>query len=72
MNLLNKYPPVLLAYAKARDIPFMVYAPPIGAADRKSTILGAWSDLIASWEPVPDFKFVPGYSTEREDLPFSQ
>jgi hypothetical protein len=54
----HKYPPVLIEYAKARGIDLTVYAPPIADSNKKATILVAWSALIASWEPVPDFGFV--------------
>ena len=35
-----------------------MYAPPIPNSNKKATTLVAWSALIASWEPVPDFGYV--------------
>ncbi|HTN73296.1 MAG TPA: hypothetical protein VMO00_19605 [Methylomirabilota bacterium] len=55
----HKYPCVLLRYASAHGKRLLVYTPPIPTSSKKSTVLVAWSALIASWEPVPDFKFVP-------------
>jgi hypothetical protein len=48
----------LIEYARARQIDLTVYAPPIANDNKKATTLVAWSALIASWEPVPDFGYV--------------
>jgi hypothetical protein len=55
----HKYPPVLLTYARARGISLVVHTPRLPVSSGKSKVLVAWAALIASWEPVPDFKFVP-------------
>ena len=55
----HKYPPVLSTYAKARGIPLIVYAPSIGQPSKNAKTLVAWSAQIASWEPLPERRFVP-------------
>lgn len=55
----HKYPQVLLTYARARGIPLTVYAPNIGQPPKGGQILVAWSAKVASWDPVPDFGFLP-------------
>lgn len=48
----RKYPPVLIAYARARAIDLIVYAPRVRPTTKNARILVSWSALIASWEPV--------------------
>jgi len=55
----HKYPPVLLAYAKACGRNLVVYGRPAKQSQPGAKILVAWSSVVASWTPLPEFGLVP-------------
>ena len=65
----HKYPPVLFAYAKLRETDLVVYARPAEPSAPCAKILVAWSSVVASWTPLPEFGLVPIAAETYMDTP---
>jgi hypothetical protein len=65
----HKYSPVLLAYAEAGGTNLIVYGRPLRPSEPGAQILVAWSAVVASWTPLPEFGLVPIAAEEYMDMP---
>ena len=51
--------PIPLAYAKACGRNLVVYGRPAKQSQPGAEVLVAWSSVVASWTPLPEFRLVP-------------
>jgi hypothetical protein len=60
---------VLLTYAKTRGTNLIVYGRPARQSEAGAKILVAWSSVVASWTPLPEFGLVQIAAEEYMDAP---